>query len=80
MPVATVSKKGQITLPARLRKELGIAPNDRVMIQTCRDGFVIKPVRDFFELDGFLGKALPKSEEREGMLRAATERSRGDRQ
>jgi len=80
MPVATVSSKGQITLPARLRQKLGIKPNDKVMIETSRDTLVIKRIRDFFELDSFLGDALPESEERGGMLRGAVRRSKGGRQ
>ena len=75
MPIATVSRKGQITLPARLRKQLGIHPNDRVIIETSHDALIITRPGDFFELDGFLGEALPESEEREGMMRGAARHS-----
>ena len=40
----TVSSRGQVTLPAALRKRLGIAPGD-VLIVEDRDGeLVFKPV------------------------------------
>ncbi len=77
MPVATISSKGQITLPSRLRKKLGIRPHDAVVIEATADAIVIRRPRDFFELKGFLGNALPEAEERQGLLRAAAARSRG---
>lgn len=77
MPVATVSSKGQITLPAESRRSLGIEPNDRVLIEVENDGIVVRPVRDFFELEGFLGKALPAEVEKELMIKGATRGARG---
>ncbi|MBI5577283.1 MAG: AbrB/MazE/SpoVT family DNA-binding domain-containing protein [Deltaproteobacteria bacterium] len=77
MPVAKISSKGQVTLPIRLRKKLGIKPQDAVVIEGTEDAILIRRPRDFFELKGFLGKALSEAEEREGMLRAVATRSRG---
>ncbi|MBI4704393.1 MAG: AbrB/MazE/SpoVT family DNA-binding domain-containing protein [Deltaproteobacteria bacterium] len=59
MSVATVSSKGQITLPAGLRRRLGIAPGDRVVIEAAGDAIVVRPAADLFALAGFLGRALP---------------------
>ncbi len=71
MTVATVSSKGQITLPVSARKEAGINLHDRVLIET-RDGeIVVRAVPDLMKFKGFAGKALPKSVEREIMERAA---------
>ncbi len=77
MPISTISVKGQITLPARLRRKLGMRPNDRVVIEAVEDAIVIKRATDFFELEGFLGKALPEAEERRKMKRAAAAHTRG---
>jgi AbrB family looped-hinge helix DNA binding protein len=63
MAVSTVSQKGQITLPARMRKKLGMRPHDRIVIETVDDAIVIRRASDFLELAGFLGKALPREEE-----------------
>lgn len=77
MPVSTVSSKGQITLPARLRKKLGIEPNDRVIIETTEDALLVRKAADLFELEGFLGKALPGDEERKRMTGAIARRVAG---
>jgi antitoxin PrlF len=38
MPMATVTSKGQITLPAELRADLGIQPGDRIVFYTTLEG------------------------------------------
>ena len=40
---ATISSKNQITLPARLLRELGIGPGDRVSIRKDGDRLVLRP-------------------------------------
>jgi len=73
MPIATVSTKGQITLPIASRRALGIKPHDRVTIEVRQAEIVVKPVPDFFELKGFLGKGATPEEEREAMLKAVSD-------
>lgn len=68
MPTFTISSKGQITLPARLRQKLGLKPKDRVTIEATNDTLVIRRVPDLLEFSGFLGKALPPDRERELMM------------
>jgi AbrB family looped-hinge helix DNA binding protein len=75
MAVARVSSKGQITLPVESRKAIGIKPGDRVLIEVENAGIVVKPLGDFFELKGFLGKAMPRREERVKAMLAAASRS-----
>ena len=75
MTVARVSSKGQITLPVDSRRAIGIKPGDRVLIAVENGGIMVKPLGDFFELEGFLGKALPLREEREKAMLAAAARS-----
>jgi AbrB family looped-hinge helix DNA binding protein len=71
MPVSTLSSKGQITLPAQVRRKLKMMPNDRLVIEV-RDGtIVISRAPDLFSFKGFLGKAIPEGQERERMRRAA---------
>jgi AbrB family looped-hinge helix DNA binding protein len=41
--LATISSKNQITLPARLLRELGIGPGDRVSIRKDGDRLVLRP-------------------------------------
>jgi antitoxin PrlF len=38
MPSATVTSKGQITIPAEVRNKLGLDPGDRVQFVETREG------------------------------------------
>lgn len=62
--VSTVTQKGQATIPAPIRKRLGIKPNGKVSFEiNNKNELVIKPVKDFLELRGSLKthiKATPK--------------------
>lgn len=79
MPVAIVSSKGQITLPANLRRQAGIRPHDRVVIEGSADGLVVKRAPDFFELRGYLGRAKAARTEKTMSVRAVAAHTRGRR-
>ncbi len=79
MPISTISAKGQITLPAKLRKMFNLRPNDRVVVESTVEGILIRGAGDFFELDGFLGKGLPRPEERARMMKGVAAHLRGKR-
>ena len=58
--IATISSKGQITIPSDIRRQLGVGPSDKVSFEVTDDGHVeLRPVR--FTLDSVLGSlpALP---------------------
>jgi AbrB family looped-hinge helix DNA binding protein len=78
MSFATISSKGQITLPARSRKALGLKPHDRVSVDVKNDAIVIRPVGDFFELEGFLGKRFSDKQERTSVIEAAIRHAEGE--
>jgi AbrB family looped-hinge helix DNA binding protein len=73
MTVATVSSKGQITLPAASRREAGINLHDRVFIEVRNGEIVVRAVPDLMKFKGFAGKALPREVEREEMARAVSD-------
>jgi AbrB family looped-hinge helix DNA binding protein len=77
MQVSTVSSKGQITLPAQMRKKLRIEPNDRIIIEARGDTIVITRAPNLFDLKGFLGKAIPERLEGERMQRAVADHVKG---
>ncbi len=58
MSLATVTSKGQITIPVEVRKRLGIEAGDRVeFIETSEGEFTIKAaVQDVRSLKGILKK------------------------
>jgi antitoxin PrlF len=76
MTIATLSSKGQITLPAAARRALGLSAGDRVAIESRANEIVIRPTRPFLSLSGFLGPAVPRAKERAAMAKAAR-RGRG---
>ena len=46
MPIAKLSSKSQIVLPADLRRKLGIKPGDNVRIEARGDEIVITPMTE----------------------------------
>ena len=52
MITAHISEKGQITLPVRARKMLGIKPGSRVEIEVRYDELAIKPLKSISEVAG----------------------------
>lgn len=70
MILATVSSKGQITLPAGARRALGIRQHSRVSVEVRKDELVIKSAPDLLALKGFAGKALPPEREQEALADA----------
>ncbi len=75
MTVARVFSRGQITLPVESRKATGIKPGDRVLIEAEDARIVVTPLGDFFDVEGFLGKALPRRQERVKAILAAASRA-----
>lgn len=75
MSVATVSSKGQITLPAEARRAVGMRAGDRVMVRVLDGAIVIEPVLEFLGLKGTLGPALPAAKEVEAMQQEAARRA-----
>ncbi len=72
MTVATLSSKGQITLPAAARRRLALHAGDRIMIEMRDDEIVMRRAQDFLSWKGRLGKALSREDERSAMQREAT--------
>ena len=77
MPLSTISTKGQITLPASMRRKLNIRPHGRVLVEMGDDAIIIKPAQELFELAGFLGKALPTEQEQKSLEEAVSAHARG---
>jgi antitoxin PrlF len=67
----TVSSRGVVTLPAKLRKALGLSTDDLLIAETTPDGLLLRPavtlpieiysekrIREFDEAEAELGKVL----------------------
>lgn len=56
MPEATLTSKGQITIPAEIRKAMGLTAGERVVFTRLDDGTTVMRAksRSIFELQGLL--------------------------
>lgn len=50
---STITTKGQITIPKKLRKDLGLKPKEKVFFQRQGRRIIIEPLPDFLTLGGF---------------------------
>lgn len=70
----TVTNRGVITLPAKLRQALGLKADDQLIAETTPDGLLLRPavtlpielytderIREFDEAEAELDKVLPKA-------------------
>ncbi len=78
MITAQVSDKGQITIPAAVRRKLGLKAKSRVEIEVRDSVAVLKPIQSILELSGILhdhikGKVIDWEEARSEMERIVGE-------
>lgn len=69
MTIATISEKGQITLPVAARKAAGMKTRDQVIVEVRGDGILIRPARDILAFKGFLGRAASHRSERAAAMK-----------
>lgn len=55
----SVTQKGQATIPAAIRRSLGIKPNSKIIIELKGNEASIKPVADFFKMKGSVKSDKP---------------------
>lgn len=61
--IVSITSQGQISLPAKLRREFGLDKLGKAAVFSERGKIVIEPVKDFLELRGSLKtkiKATPR--------------------
>ena len=69
----TVTSRGLVTLPAKLRKALGLKTDDQLIAEATPEGLLLRPavtlpveiyserrIREFDEAEADLGRLLPK--------------------
>ena len=52
MATATLTQKGQITIPKKIRQTLNLKANDKIVFVMREGQIIIKPVRDILSLCG----------------------------
>jgi AbrB family looped-hinge helix DNA binding protein len=59
MPFVKVSARGQITLPAALRREFGLAPGSTVEVTVVEGGLLVRPLKSIRQLSGIFSDRIP---------------------
>ena len=73
----TITNRGVVTLPAKLRRTLGLKPEDHLIAETTPEGLLLRPavtlpveiytdkrIREFDEAEADLGKFLRRKKKR----------------
>jgi AbrB family looped-hinge helix DNA binding protein len=73
----TVSSRGVLTLPAKLREAVGLKPDDQIIAEITPEGLLLRPavtlpveiyseerIREFDAAEADLAKVLPKKKKR----------------
>ena len=76
---ATVTSKGQVTLPKSVRESLGLKAGDRVLFRVHDGRAVLAKVPDFLELAGSVSVPPGKRGASWSRIRAETWRNRATR-
>lgn len=48
----SVTSQGQISIPAKIRRELGLSKNSKAIVSVKEGEILVRPVKDFLELRG----------------------------
>jgi len=62
MKIVRLSVKGQIVIPARIRKELGLSAGDKLLVDQKHESVILKPATKLSKLRG-IDKSKVASEE-----------------
>jgi antitoxin PrlF len=67
----TITRRGAITLPAKLRQALGLKPDDRLIAEITPDGLLLRPSVTL-PLELYTGKRVREFDEAEAELAIAS--------
>ena len=60
MLISTITQKGQVTIPIKIRQALKLKTNDKVIFVRRGDSIIIKPVKDISSLRGIIEVTNPQ--------------------
>ena len=60
MYTVSITSQGQISIPSKIRKELGIEKNSKALVSIEKGKMVVEPIADFMSLKGSLNKYAKK--------------------
>ncbi|HKJ69519.1 MAG TPA: AbrB/MazE/SpoVT family DNA-binding domain-containing protein [bacterium] len=75
---STISSKGQVTIPAKFRKELGLEPRDKIRFEREGEKLVIRPIRKQDLLDLYQSVPAPEDEKDLHEIRQSVQKAIGE--
>lgn len=75
MKTIPISNKGQITIPAEIRRVANLLPGMRVQVEMRDQEIVLHPVKSLRELAGIFAGRIGKTHESYESIRGMTERA-----
>ncbi|MCA9370286.1 MAG: AbrB/MazE/SpoVT family DNA-binding domain-containing protein [Pseudomonadales bacterium] len=61
--IVSITTQGQLTVPASVRRKLGITHSTKAIVEQRGGSFVVTPKRDFWSLPGSLAKGVSLTDE-----------------
>ncbi|OGE07784.1 hypothetical protein A3I53_02185 [Candidatus Curtissbacteria bacterium RIFCSPLOWO2_02_FULL_40_13b] len=52
--IVSITSQGQISIPAKMRRQLGLDKTKKALISVHNDKILVEPVHDFIEMGGTL--------------------------
>lgn len=77
MDIVTLSSKGQIVIPAEVRKELGLAKGNKIVVERKEDTIILRPIPNLSQLKGV--DDIERASEKLKQKRKAWDEEFGDR-
>lgn len=74
----TLSSRGVISLPAKVRTELGLAADDVLLLETTPEGILLRPAATF-PVEVYSAERIQEFDEEEGRLEAALPKKKPQR-
>lgn len=71
--LVSITSQGQISIPAKIRRELGLEKYRKAIVRKEKDHIVIKPVKDLLDLGGSLQHLALKDKKIEEILQIEEE-------
>ena len=73
--IATVTQKGQVTIPIDIRKFLDVKPYDKVVFKKEKGQVVVKATKSFLDLEGSIKSKVKYSDKKanEAVLKLVAE-------
>lgn len=79
MQIVSITSAGQLTIPKKMLRELGVLANTKAHIEKKGKTLVVKPMSNFWDLGGSLNNGITKTDAELAAARASFEKEWADK-